>query len=161
MRTHLTAVDGVDFAHLLLDERVAGLAEHRLTPVLLHYLDGIPGQSRVVNDARTAVAAQKRFGEQADQIIAFDEAAVRVEKEASIIVPIPGEADVGPGIANSLDGAGPVLLQHRVGYPIGKRTIGPVIDLDELKRQTRLELIDDQSGAAVPGVDDHLEGLEC
>ena len=35
-----------------------------------------------------------------------------------------------------------------------------MIDLDELNRQMRLELIDDQAGAPVTGIDDHFQRLE-
>ncbi len=41
-----------------------------------------------------------------------------------------------------------------------ERAIGLVIDLDELERQVRLELVDDQPGAAVAGIDHDLEALE-
>ena len=46
------------------------------------------------------------------------------------------------------------------GTPFGKRAVGLVVNLDELERQVRLELVDDQARAAVAGVHDDLQRLE-
>ena len=39
VRAHLAAIRAVHLAHLLLDERMAGLAQHRLAAVLAHDVD--------------------------------------------------------------------------------------------------------------------------
>ena len=50
MRAHLAAVNGIFFAHLVFDERMAALAHDRLSAELLGNLDRVPGQTRIVND---------------------------------------------------------------------------------------------------------------
>ena len=62
--------------------------------------------------------------------------------------------------AHGVAGGRTVLLEHRIGHAVGKAAIGVVVDLDELDRQVRLELIDDQSGAAIAGVHHDFERLE-
>ena len=38
------------------------------------------------------LAAQEHLGQQADQVVALDEAAVLVEEEAAVVVAVPGQA---------------------------------------------------------------------
>ena len=120
MRAHLPAVDRIDLAHLLLDEGMSGTALHRLAAEPPDDVDGVPGQARVVDDARAGVTLQERLGQQPDQVIALDEAAVLVEEEAAVEIAIPGQADVRAAPAHRLDGAAAIGLDHRIGNAIGK-----------------------------------------
>ena len=88
MGAHLAAVDGVAVAHHLLDEGMAGLGQHRLAAVLVHDIQRVPGQARVVHDAAARFALQEHLGQQADQVVTLDEGAVLVE-EAAVEVPRP------------------------------------------------------------------------
>ena len=124
VRAHLAAVHRIDLAHLLLDEGVAGFAQHRLAAVLLHDLDRVPGQARIVHDARAVMAAQERLGQQADQIVALDEAALLVEEEAAIVVPVPGESEVGAGARIASMVLARFSSSIGLGTPFGKRTVG-------------------------------------
>ena len=56
VRAHLTAVGAVDLTHLLLDERMTRLAKHRHAAVRAHDVERVPGEARVVDDARTGLA---------------------------------------------------------------------------------------------------------
>src|SRR4029079_1075823 len=96
-------------------------------------------------------------GEQTDDVVALDERAALVEQEAAIVVAVPGAAAIGAMPLGPLDRRDPVRLQHRIRHAVRERAVRRMIDLDELERQMRLELIDDQPGAAVAGVDDELE----
>ena len=53
-----------------------------------------------------------------------------------------------------------VLGQHRVRHAVRKAPVGLVMNLDELERQVRLELVDDQPCAAIAGMHDDLERLQ-
>jgi hypothetical protein len=59
VRTHFAAVDAVDLAHALLDERVTGFRQHRHTTVRLDDFDGIPGQTRIMHHFAARMAAQQ------------------------------------------------------------------------------------------------------
>ena len=102
--------------------------------------------------------AQERLRQQPDEVVALDEAAVLVEEEAAVDSPRPRP---DRRRRRALRIASTVLARFSssigLGTPFGNDAVGLVIDLDELERQVRLELIDDQSGAAVAGIDDDLE----
>ena len=83
--------------------------------------------------------------------------ALLVEEEAAVVVAVPGEADVGARAADGIRRGRAVLLEHRIRHAVRERAVGVVIDLDELERQMRLELVDDEAGAAVARIHDDLE----
>jgi hypothetical protein len=97
--------------------------------------------------------------QQSHDVIPFDESAMLVEQEATIEVPVPGNAEVGPVRANRCNGRRPVFLEHGVGNAVREMTVRFVVNLDEFERQVRLQLIDDEAGTAVAGIHDDLQGL--
>jgi hypothetical protein len=157
---HFATVDCIFGAHAFLDEGVAGFAEHRYAAGFAHHLDGVPGESRIVDHLAAGVARQQGGGEQADQVVALDEATVSVEEEAAVEVAIPGHAEVGTVGAHGIGGGGAAFWQQRVGNAVGEMAVRFVLDADELKRQMRRELVDHQAGAAVAGVDHDLQRFQ-
>ena len=160
MRAHLAAVHRVHLAHHLLDERVAGLALHRLAAVLLDDLQRVPGQARVVDDAPTREALEEHRRQQADDVVALDEGALLVEEEATVEVAVEGDADVRLLAQHRLGGHRAVFFQHRVRHAVRERAVRLVVQLDELKRQVVLDQVDDQPRPAVARVRDDPDGLE-
>ncbi|MCY1439257.1 hypothetical protein D9M71_554880 [compost metagenome] len=63
MGAHLATVDGVLQAHALLDEGMAGLALDGDAAVFAAGVEGVPGQSRVVNDLRAGLFLQEGCGQ--------------------------------------------------------------------------------------------------
>ena len=63
-------------------------------------------------------------------------------------------------LADGLDGALAIGLEHGVGHAVGERAIDVVMHLDELEGQMRFEHVDDQARAAVAGIDHHFKRLE-
>jgi hypothetical protein len=53
-----------------------------------------------------------------------------------------------------------VFRQQGVGHPLGKGGVWCVVNLDELKRQMALHAVQHRPGAAVAGVDHHLQRLQ-
>jgi hypothetical protein len=104
--------------------------------------------------------AQQRRRQQPDDVVALDEAAGLVEEEAAVEVAVPGEAEVGAVPAHRLGGGGAVLRQQRIGDAVGKAAVGLMVDLDELAGEMRLQGVDDRAGAAVAGIDHHLQGFQ-
>ena len=160
MGTHLAAIDGVDFAHLVLDEGMAALAHDGLAAILLADLDRVPDQARVIDDLRARVLGEERFGEEAHHIIAFDEAALFVKEEAAVEVAVPCHADVCMLLAHDFRRRLAVLLQDRVRHAVREVAVRLVVDLDEVERELLLERVDDRAGRAVARVRDDLERLE-
>ena len=157
MRAHLAAVGTVHLAHLLLDERVAGLAHDRHAAKALHGVDGVPGEPRVVDDARAGLFDEECLGQQADDVVALDERALRVVEEAAVVVTIPGDAHIGAGFAQRFERGPAVFFEHGVGHALRKLAVRLVPHLDELERQMRLELVDGKTRAAIARVHHHLE----
>src|SRR5690606_24198331 len=150
----------VDLAHRLLDERVAGLALHRLAAGLLDEIDRAPGEARVVNDRLARMLLEEAHREEPDDVVALDEDAVLVEEEATVEVAVPRKAEIGAGLADLLDRRGAVALDHRVRHAVRERPVRLVVQLHELERKVRLEQIDYRAGAAVARVDDDLQRLQ-
>src|SRR6185312_14572230 len=100
MRAHLSAISAIDLAHLLLDERMPRLAEHGHTAVLADDVHGIPGEPRIVHDASAGLAPEEGRGQQAHQIVAFDELTLLVEEKAPVVIAVPREPHVRPRAAH-------------------------------------------------------------
>ena len=49
--------------------------------VSLHDVEGVPGEARVVHDARAGLALQEHLGEEADEIVALDELSLSSKKK--------------------------------------------------------------------------------
>ena len=139
VRAHLAAVGAVDLTHLLLDEGVPRLAEHRHAAVRAHDVERVPGEARVVDDARTGLLLEERLREQTDEVVALDETACVIEKETAVEVTVPSETHIGAVLADRLDGGRAVGLEHRVRHAVREVAVGRVAHLDELERQMRLE----------------------
>ncbi len=97
---------------------------------------------------------------QPHDVVALDEGAVLVEEEAAVEIPVPGEPEIRAVSADRRDGRRPVLLEHGIRDAVGKAAVGLVVDLDELERQVRLQLVDDEPRPAVAGIDHDFQGLE-
>ena len=63
------------------------------------------------------------MGQQADQIVAFDKAAVFIEEKAAVKITIPGDAYIRFVLDNGIGCGGPVFGQKWVGYAVGKGSI--------------------------------------
>ncbi|MNG22745.1 hypothetical protein D3C84_1072660 [compost metagenome] len=61
MGTHFAAIDGIFRTHALLDKGMAGFAQHRNTAGLLDLLNGVPSQTRIMNDLGARVLLEKHL----------------------------------------------------------------------------------------------------
>ncbi len=133
---------------------MARLALHRLAAEFAHDVLRIPDQPRIVDDARAGVAREKGRRQQTDDVVALDESALLVEKEAAVEVPIEGDSQVRSGTPYSIAGDLAILLEHRVRHAVREVAVRLVIDLSEVKRQLRLEQVERNTCATVAGVRD-------
>ena len=156
MRAHLAAIDRIDLAHLVLNEGVAALAHDCLAAQLLCNLKRIPRQTRVVDDARALILFQECLGEEADHVVALDEAALLVKEEAAVEVAVPCHAEVRPRLAHHLRRRLAVLLQNGVWHAVREIAVRLVVDLDQLEGQELLHRIDDWACRTVSRIDDDL-----
>ncbi|MNV21518.1 hypothetical protein D3C71_1124560 [compost metagenome] len=161
VRAHLAAIYGVLGTHLFLDESVAALAQHRHAAGGFHHFHGVPGQARIVDDFPARIARQDGLGQQADQVIAFDETAVVVEEEAAVEIAIPGNTEIRAMLTHRVGGCGAVFRQQRVGNAIREVAIRLVADAHELERQVRRQQINDGTCATIAGIDHQLQRLQC
>ncbi len=136
------------------------LAKHRHAAVRAHDIERVPGEARVVDDARTGLALEERLREQTDEVVALDETTCVIEKETAVEVAVPSEAHIGAVLTDRLDGGRAVGLEHRVRHAVREVAIGCVTHLDELERQMRREQIDERPRPTVAGVDDDLQATK-
>ena len=156
MCAHLAAIDRVDLAHLVLDEGVTALAHDRLAAQLLGDLKRIPRQTRIVDNARALILFQECLGEEADHVVALDEAALLVKEEAAVKVAVPCHTEVCPRLTHDLRSRLTVLLQNGVRHAVREIAVRLVVDLDQLEGQELLHRIDDRASRTVARIYDDL-----
>ena len=135
VRTHLAAINGVEVTHGFLDKGVTGFALLGPATPGLGNINSVPGEPWIMNHDLIGRLGQKGRCEQADNVITLDKFTGVVVEETAIEIAIPGDTKVSPGVLDQLDGRYPVFLEHRIGHPIGKMSIGIVMQFDELKRK--------------------------
>ena len=105
------------------------------------------------------ILAPGKRGQQAHQIVAFDEVAFVVVEETAVEVAVPGDAQVGLVLAHGAGGGGALFGQQGVGHAVGEAAVGLHLAEDELVGQVRGQLPEQQAGAAVARVGHDPEGL--
>ena len=110
--------------------------------------------------AAARLSRQERGGDKPHQVIALDKRSLFIEEKAAVKVAVPGQAHRRPMVFDRLGRNLTAFRQQGVGHPVRKSRVRGVADLDELKRQVRLQGVQHRPGAAVAGVDHHLERLE-
>ena len=160
MRAHFTAIHPIHLTHALLDEGVAGFGQYRGAAAGLDDFDRVPGQARIVHHFAAGLAAQQNRRQQADDVVPLDETAPLIEQKTAVEVPVPGDTEIRPGLADRLHRGLAVLLQHGIRDPVRKMPVRLMMNFDELERQMRFELVDDESGAAVAGIHHNFERFQ-
>ncbi|MNH09206.1 hypothetical protein D3C79_686520 [compost metagenome] len=92
-----------------------------------------------MDDLAARVLAQKHFGQQADHVVAFDEAPLIVEEEAAVKVAVECDTHVCAGFQHCLAGKVTVFWQQRVGDAVGEVAIWLAVDDGDIQRQAGLE----------------------
>ncbi len=69
---------------------------------------------RVVHDFAAGLAAQQYRGQQPDDVVALDEAALLIEQKAAVEVPVPGDAEIRAVGANRRHSRLAILLEHGI-----------------------------------------------
>ena len=155
--THLAAVDRIFGAHAFLDKGVAGLALNRIAAERFGNLDRVPGQSWVMNDVGASLLLQKFLGEQADDVIALDEASIFIEEETTIKIAVPGDTQIGAVLPDRIDCGLAIFLQQGIWHTIGEVAIGLMVNLDEFKGQMWFQQVDDGAGTTIARVANNFQ----
>ena len=77
-----------------------------------------------MHDLATRMVGEDCLGQQADQVVALDEAAVVVEEETAVEIAIPRNAEVRAMFAHGVGGGGAVFRQQWIGNAVGKLPSG-------------------------------------
>ena len=91
---HFATVDGVFLAHTFFNKGVSGFRHHRRTASGSHHINGIPGETWIVDDLRAGIFFEERFCQQADNVVAFDKLPFFVKQEAAVKIAIKGNAHI-------------------------------------------------------------------
>ncbi|CCK15078.1 conserved hypothetical protein [Cronobacter universalis NCTC 9529] len=165
MRAHFAAVDGVFLAHTLFDKRMTGFRHDRRAARALHHVNGVPGQTRIVNDLRAGVFFEERFGQQTDNVVALDKLPGFVEQEAAVEIAVKGDAHIRAMFDNRVAGVVAALRQQRVRNTVREVAVRGVVNLNELHRhvqrlKARFDGVHHRAGCAVAGVNHKLQRRE-
>ena len=96
-------------------------------------------------------------GQQADNIIALNEAAGFVIEETAVKVTVPGQAQVRPVFPHRPGRCLPFLRQQRVGHPVRETAVRLVLQFHQGKGQVVLQQVKHRPGTAVTGVDHQFQ----
>ena len=143
-------------AHPRLEERVADAVDVRDAARARDRVGDRPRGAHVVQDrlARAGpTLAQQRLGQQRREEVPVDERAGVVDEEAAVGVPVPGDPEVGAGLAHLLDDERAVLGQQRVGLVVGEVAVGHPVGLDQIEAEPLEQRPDHRAGHAVAAVD--------
>src|SRR5690606_14067723 len=160
IQTCALPIYGVFLAHHLLEIGVARAAGERAAAHAFHDVDGVPGEAGIVEDRAARLLLQHALGDEADQIIAFDEAPLVVIEEATVEIAVPGDRQIGAVLDNGAARLLALFRQERIGDSVGQARVGLVVNLDEGEGQMLFEEVDDRTGATVPCMADDLERLQ-
>ena len=103
---------------------------------------------------------EHRRGQQRGEEVAVHELAGAVDEEAAVGVAVPGDPEVGAGLAHLGDDELAVLGQQRVGLVVGELAVGLPVGLDQLERQRAQDRADHRAGHAVAAVEHDLQRLD-
>jgi hypothetical protein len=143
------ASGGVGLAHLGLDQRVAGLPHQRGAAQFGDAVEQRLARLHIGDDGGAGLGPQHRFGEDAEQLVAPDDAALAVDRAEPIAVAVKGETEVevllGHQAASDPRGSSPRWDRMVVGEA--------AVDLGEdgvmLAGQELYQAVDDRAGRAV------------
>ena len=99
---------------------MARLALDRHSTAVCHQVDGVPRQTRIMNNARLGTLLQKDLGQQADEIVPFDETSFFIEEKTPVKIAVPGKSDIRAMPDNRIGRHGTIFRQQRVGDAVGK-----------------------------------------
>ena len=160
MGAHFAAVQGVFGPHALFHESVAGLGFHWNAAGGQDHFPRVPDKAGVVDDFFARMPFQQGGSHQATQVIAFDELAPLVKKEAAVKVAVKGDAKIGLVRQHGPACFLPVFRQQRVGHAVGEAAVRLGMQGNQPAGQVGQNRLHGRPGAAVAGVDHHRQGRQ-
>ena len=91
---HLARQRRVGFLHLRLDEAVAGLPHHRVAAQFAHAVEQRLAGLHIGDDRRTGQLAQHRLGQDRQELIAPDDAALAVDRADPVAVAVERQPEI-------------------------------------------------------------------
>ena len=156
---HLATINCILLPHALLDESMTSLALNGPPAHGFANFPGIPDQTRIMDDGRTRLFGQETLRQQSDNVIPLNKITGFIKKEAAIKITIPGNAKIGIVFMNGVDGWLAVFFQQRIGYTVGKITVGLMMHTGHIKWQVRQQLICNNACTAVTRINNQFQRL--
>ena len=152
---HLARQRTAGFKHLGLDQRVAGLPHQWRTAQFGNALEEGARRFDITDDRCTRQRAQHRLGEQTEELVAPDDAALPIDRAEPVAVAVEGQPHVGTVLGDGSFEVGEVVLLGRVGVVIREGAVDIGEQQHVLAGQPRGELLDHRPGGTVAGVPHH------
>ena len=114
-----------------------------------------------MNDLAAGIVEQEHRCQQPHDVIALNKPSFFVEEEAAVEVSVPGDANISAMGVDGRNGGSAILRKHRIRDAVREVAVRFMVHFAKLKRQMRLERIDDQARAAIAGIDHDGQRLQC
>ncbi len=90
-----------------------------------------------MDNFRPRILLQKRFRQQADNVVALNELTFFIEQEAAVKITVEGNPHIRAVFNHRVTRVCPTLRQQRVGNTVGEVAIRRVVNFDELDRHAQ------------------------
>ena len=127
---HFATVDGVFLAHTFFNKGVSGFRHYRGAACGSHHINGIPGETRIVDDLRAGIFFEERFCQQADNVVALDKLPFFVKQETAVKIAIKGNAHIRAVFDDRIAGVVATFRQQRVRNTVGEIAVRCVVYFD-------------------------------
>ena len=120
MAAHLAGERRAGLLHLRLDQAVAGLPHQRLAAELGDPVEQRLARLHVGDDGRARLLLEHRLGEDREQLVAPDHAALAVDRANPVAVAVERDSEVELLVGDKPLQVGEVLLDRRIGVVVGE-----------------------------------------
>ena len=91
---HFATVDGVFLAHTFFNKGVSGFRHYRGAACGSHHINGVPGETWIVDDLRAGIFFEERFCQQTDNVVTLDKLPFFVKQETAVKIAIKSNAHI-------------------------------------------------------------------
>ena len=95
-----------------------------------NFPNGIPGETRIVDDLRAGIFFEERFCQQADNVVTLNKLPFFVKQEATVEIAIKGNAHIRAVFDNRITGVVAAFRQQRVRNTVGEIAVRRVMHFD-------------------------------
>ncbi|CAM8485286.1 hypothetical protein ESCOMM068B2_23815 [Escherichia coli] len=162
---HFATVDGVFLAHTFFNKGVSGFRHHRRAACSSHHINGVPGETWIMDDLRAGIFFEERFCQQTDNVVTLNKLPFFVKQETAVKIAIKGNAHIRAVFDDRIAGVVAAFRQQRIRNTVGEIAVRRVVHFDQFHGcaegfKAGFDGVHHRTRRAVPGVNHQLERRE-